>query len=264
MAVQIAHDAGRLLRGYALSGPATIDYPDGVEPVTKADLAADRLIGNALVSAFPRHRVQSEESGPIDGYDGPVWIVDPLDGTANFARGHRYVAVSLAYAVDGVVEAAVVHAPFLDETFTATRGGGAALNGTAIKVSVPESLRRAIVSTGFPHRRGEVDALVERVRRLLVSCQDIRRAAAPALDICWVAAGRLDAHTEDLRPWDVAAAGLVATEAGASRGHLPSLPGNPPESGARHACAVPPELCGEGFLVAAPSIYEELVSVLSG
>ncbi|MBF9130798.1 inositol monophosphatase [Plantactinospora sp. S1510] len=248
-AVDVAHRAGAILA--ELRGRVDVEYKNGVEPVTEADLRSDALIREAVAATYPDHRVLSEEgAGPAD-LAGPVWVVDPIDGTANYARGHPYVAVSIAYAVDGVVRAGVVHAPFLHETFTATRGSGARLNGVPIRPSDPPDLRRAIVSTGFPHYKADLDPLVERVRRLLAGCQDIRRASCPSLDICYVAAGRLDAHTESLAPWDVAAAGLVAVEAGAVRSHLE------PDD-------FPPDLAGNGFLVAAPAIHGPLVRLLGG
>ena len=102
-------------------------------------------------------------------------------------------------------------APFLQETYTAIRGAGAECNGRPIHVSSVSELRRALIGTGFPHDRSDLSQSIARVRRLLTSCQDIRRAGSPALDISWVAAGRLDGHCESLAPWDIAAAGLIAT-----------------------------------------------------
>ncbi|HEX5598728.1 MAG TPA: inositol monophosphatase family protein, partial [Micromonosporaceae bacterium] len=217
-ATQLARRAGAVLA--ELSGRVGVEYKEGVEPVTEADRRSDAMIREAIAATFPHHQVLSEEGETIVDLAGPLWIVDPLDGTANYARGHPYMAVSIAYAVDGVLQAGVVHAPFLDETFTAARGRGAHLNGTPIRPSNPPDLRHAVVSTGFPNRKEELGPLVERVRRLLSHCQDLRRAASPTLDICYVAAGRLDAHTETLHPWDVAAAGLIAVESGARRSHL--------------------------------------------
>jgi myo-inositol-1(or 4)-monophosphatase len=221
VAVDAVTRAGARLRA-AAGRDRDVSYKDGVEPVTAADLACERLIVERLRASFPGHRVLSEESAPAGWADldvtGPLWVIDPVDGTANFARRHPYVSVSVALAVDGVVRVAAVHAPFLGETYTAVRGGGAERDARPLAVARPAGLERAVVSTGFPHRRPDVGPLVERVRRLLVSCQDIRRAASPALDGCWVADGRLDAHTESMAPWDVAAAGLIAVEAGAGSG----------------------------------------------
>ena len=140
----------------------------------------------------------------------------------------------------------------MHETYAAIRGSGATCNGRPIWVSDVSELRRALVGTGFPHDRSDVTPAIERVRRLITNCQDIRRAGSPALDIAWVAAGRLDAHSESLAPWDVAAAGLIATEAGAVRGNL-----------LQTESSLPPALRGEDFIVATPEIYEPLYKLLS-
>lgn len=233
-----------------------VRYKNDVEPVSAADLLSDEIITRAIGRAFPGHRVMSEETVEGDwrsfDFSGPVWVIDPIDGTANYVRGHPHTAVSVAFAVDGEVRAGAVHAPFFLETFTAVKGQGALLNGRPIAVATPPDLARSVVSTGFPHLKDEIAPLVERVRRLLGHCSDIRRGAAPTLDIAWVGAGRLDAHTETLFPWDVAAAGLIATEAGAVRGHLVGLPPG-----------VPADLFGDGVVVAAPSIHTALVELLS-
>lgn len=253
-AVSAARTAGReIARAAQADGGPVLRMKDGVEPVTDSDLRSDRIIRGVLGSCIPSVPVLSEESGdlPVVG-EGPLWIVDPIDGTANFARGHRYVAVSIAFAIDGVVQAGVVHAPLLDETFTAILGRGAALDGAPIGVTDRGSLADAIVSTGFPHVRPDIDALVERIRRLITHCQDIRRASSPALDLAWLAAGRLDAHTETLHPWDVAAGGLIATEAGAVRTLLPGP-----------ARTLPPDLDGAEVLFAVPGISDLLKHLLS-
>ncbi|HVK20210.1 MAG TPA: inositol monophosphatase family protein [Actinokineospora sp.] len=252
-AVAAVTEAGELIASMHARRAVDVDYKDGVEPVTSADLACDALLQQCVLGRYPRHRILSEEGAASDDLTGPVWVIDPIDGTANYARGHRYVAISAAFCVNGVAQVGVVHAPWLGETFTAIRGGGAHLNGTRIEPSAVTELARSVVSTGFPQRRDGIEPLVERVRRLLTQCQDIRRAASPALDICWVAAGRLDAHTESLAPWDVAAACLVATEAGAIRGRVTD-----------RASTWPPDLCGDGLLVSAPGVHEDLKRLLAG
>lgn len=255
-ALEIARGAGDLIRELQRRHAYQVEYKGDAEPVTSADVACDGYIREEIANVFPSHRVLSEETTGADwtamDLSGPLWVVDPIDGTANYAHGHPYVNVSIAFAIDGVVQAGVVHAPFLGETFTAVKGAGAQCNGVPIGVASATELRRAVVSTGFPYQKPDLDPLVERVRRLLAGCQDIRRACAPALDICYVAAGRLDAHTETLNPWDVAAAGLIATEAGASRSHLTPVP-----------AGVPVDLCGEGIVVSAPGIHDALVSLLT-
>ncbi|WP_160145173.1 inositol monophosphatase family protein [Actinacidiphila yanglinensis] len=255
VAERAARAAGGLLRRLGGTDAARARPKGGHEIVTDADLRADALIREVLAARFPTHRVVSEETwdGWQDGmFDGPVWVVDPMDGSANFAHGYPYVSVSVAFAVDGVVRAGAVHAPFLGHTFTAVKGGGARRNGRRLAAADTSALGDALVSTGFPHQRGQLDPVLERVRRLVLNCRDVRRAGSPALDIALVAAGMLDAHTESLAPWDVAAAALVATEAGARRGNL--LPEPFPLS---------PDLSGTGIVVAAPGVYDALCALLA-
>ena len=255
-AVRAAESAGALIVERQDRSGIEVMYKQDAEPLTQSDLLADRRITETLRAAFPQVVMLSEESvsAKYEFTDllSPMWVVDPIDGTANYTRGHPYVSVAIAYVEGGLTRAAVVHAPFLGETFTALRAGGAWLNGRPIGVGVPGELRRAVISTGFPHVRTDLGPLLHRVQLLLANCQDIRRAASPALDICWVGAGRLDAHTETLHPWDVAAASLIAQEAGAIRSHLVPVPDD-----------VPADLFGEGFLIAAPSIHDELAALLT-
>ncbi len=247
------------------SGQAVVDHwnayrrdvrdKGATDIVSAADLTSDRIISTAIKSAFPDHRIMSEEdtvTGEFD-YSGLLWIIDPIDGTANYVRGHPYFGISVAFAVDGVVQAGCVHAPALGETFLATKGGGATLNGSSIRVSSPASLIRSVVSTGFPHEKSDVPHLLHRVDVLLRNCQDLRRSASPVLDISYVGMGRLEAHTETLFPWDVAAAGLIATEAGARRSNLVPVPSG-----------IPADLYGEEVLFSAPEIHDELAEIIRG
>ena len=253
-AVTAATRAGELIVAWSREQLYEVRHKHGSELVTTADLRSDEIIREHLASKFPGHRFLSEEL-PVEGafdFTGPVWIIDPIDGTANYAHGHPYVSISVALAVDGEPCVGVVCAPFVNETYSAIRGSGATCNDRPIKVSNVTELRYALVGTGFPHDRSNVSHSVERVRRLVIGCQDIRRCGSPALDISWVAAGRLDAHCESLAPWDIAAAGLIATEAGAVRGNL--SPGNE---------SLPRDLRGEEFVVATPGIFESLCELLT-
>ena len=250
-----AQAAGDYLRSASSAGRRAVTLKHGVEVVTDADLRADTIITQALAAPFPAHKIVSEETNtatsPRD-VEGPAWIVDPLDGSVNFAHGHLSVAVSIAFALDGKVLAGIVLAPFLNQTFTAIQGQGAFRDGVRLTVAAPASLREALVSTGLPHDRRSLDPVVERFRLLAANCRDVRRSGSPALDIANVAAGILDAHTEDLAAWDVAAAGLIATEAGALRTNLG------PQRG-----ALSPDLNGAGYFVAAPSIFQELSKLIA-
>jgi myo-inositol-1(or 4)-monophosphatase len=254
VALAVVLEAGALLIRLS-GGPLDARLKHGHELVTRADVECEHLIERTIRTRFPRHRVVSEESwtGWSDEMlEGPTWIVDPIDGTVNFAHGHLHCAISVAFAVDGEVLSGAVRAPFLAQTFDAERGRGARLNGVPISVGSPASLAEAVVGTGFPHERSDLEEPMKRVDALLRSCRDIRRSGCPTLDICWVGAGMLDAHAEDLAPWDVAAAGLVATEAGARRGTL--RPQRIPVS---------LDLASTGFIVAAPTIFDELVALLT-
>ena len=248
-----AREAGRAVLEQWDTYRADVRSKGKTDMVSAADLLADRIISTHIRSEFPNHRVLSEEDVRSDAYDysGPLWIIDPIDGTANYVRGHPYFGISVAFAVDGIVQAGCVHAPALAETFLATKGGGATLNGRPIRHSSPTSLIRSVVSTGFPHERDDCDALLRRVGVLLRHCQDIRRSSSPVLDISYVAMGRLDAHTETLFAWDVAAAGLIATEAGAIRSNLIPVPDN-----------IPADLFGGEIVFSAPEIHQELVGHL--
>jgi len=253
-AVAAATRAGELIAALSRQGEYAVRRKQGTEIVTTADLRSDEMIRQHLGSRFPRHRFLSEEvvvEGDFD-FSGPVWIIDPVDGTSNYAHRHPFVSISVALAIDGEPLVGVVHAPFLHETYAAVRGAGATCDGAPLRVSDVSELSRALIGTGFPHDRSDVGPAIERVRRLVTTCQDIRRSGSPALDICWVASGRLDAHSESLAPWDIAAACLIATEAGARRGNL--LPS---------ASSLPPALRGEGFIVATPGIFEPLRELLS-
>ena len=254
-ATDLACRAGALIVAEREGQALDLSYKDGTELLTSADLKADALIRGEIERAFPAHNILSEESSPDlrdpQALRGPLWIVDPIDGTVNYAYNMHQVAVSIAYAEGGEVQAGVVCCPFFAETFTARRGEGAWLNGTAIRASECEQLARALIGTGFPYDADARVALVERLRLVLGRCRDIRRVGSAASDLCWVAMGRLDGFYEALKPWDLAAAVLIAREAGARVGHLAPVEGDMPE-----------ELYGKDLVVAAPGIYEELVALL--
>jgi myo-inositol-1(or 4)-monophosphatase len=232
-----------------------VKYKNAGELVTSADMASDQIIRDAITSLYPKHGILSEES--TDGvwtkdiFEGPLWIVDPLDGTVNYARNLPHFTISVAIAIDGVVWAGAVHAPDLGVTYVGVRGGGARCNGEQLRVHCFEDLSEAIIGTGFPHDKEKVHPALARVNLLTNHCRDIRRLAAPTLDICYVASERLDAHTESLAPWDVAAAGLIAREAGAITGHVGAVPKD-----------IPLELYGEEIVCANPGIFEELLALL--
>ena len=191
--------------------------------------------------------------------NGPVWVIDPIDGTTNYAHGHYQVGVSVAFAVDSTVLVAAVEAPFLGESFSAIKGQGAFLNGKPIQVRTISSAEEALVATGFPYRRGNLKNICSRVERVLGRCRDLRRIGAATIDISWVACGRLDAfYEEGLMPWDVAAAGLIAREAGATVGHFP-YDSDSQKLSSRYAG----DLFADNIVIASPGCFSELQKLLA-
>jgi len=216
---RVAHTAaaraGALVRARHRE-PQEIALKGAVDLVTAVDREAERLILDVLTGAFPDHAIVAEESGARPGRSDYRWYVDPLDGTTNFAHGYPQFAVSLALERAGELILGLVHDPMREETFTATRGGGARLNGAPIGVSRVGRLGDALLATGFPYdRREHVDFYLAYVREGIQRSHGIRRAGSAALDLCWLASGRLDAFWEwKLHPWDTAAGRLVVEEAG--------------------------------------------------
>lgn len=188
-----------------------------IDLVTEADTSSEKCILQVIRAAFPDHSILAEESGQ-DARDGSlVWIVDPLDGTTNFAHQIGWYAVSIAFAVEGKVLVGVVLNPVTGELFTATAGSGAACNHHPIRVSSVAALSDSLLVTGFPYNiRENLDSIVTRFRRCLKAAQGIRRLGSAALDLCYVACGRFEGFWEEyLKPWDTAAGVLIAREAGA-------------------------------------------------
>ena len=251
----VAREAGGLIEREREQADLTHDYKGGTELVTNADIMADELIRSRIEQQFPAHRILSEESSPelqrVWESDVPVWIVDPIDGTVNYAHGHIQSAVSIAYCVDAQITIGVVHNPFTDEMFCAELGKGATLNGETIRVAQETELSRTIIATGFPYVKDGIDEMVERVRNILHNCADIRRLGSAALDICWLAAGRLDGYYESLSLWDFAAARLIAKEAGAQCGHFGPVPDD-----------IDPQFFNKNLLIANPTLYPKLLKLI--
>lgn len=217
-AQEIARQAGESLRE-AYYQPRHISYKGSIDLVTQADEEAERLIVTALRESFPEHAILAEEGGETGDGDGSghIWVVDPLDGTTNFAHGFPVFAVSMALrGPDGQPLLGVVVDPLSGECFAASRGGGATLNGAPIHVTGEQELNRALLATGFPYDRHTApDNNTAAFARFIRRAQGVRRAGAAALDLAYVACGRLDAFWEQsLHPWDVAAGILLVREAG--------------------------------------------------
>jgi myo-inositol-1(or 4)-monophosphatase len=184
--------------------------------VTDADTRSEALIRRLIGEDFPDDTVLGEEGGASAGTGAGRWIVDPLDGTTNFAHGYRCFCVSIAYESAGALTVGVVYDPMADELFRAMRGGGADCNGARIAVSPHTDLRDGLLVTGFPPIRGDDDlANVRMMEKFMRRAQAIRRDGSAALDLCYVAAGRFEGFWEGgLHAWDVAAGTLIVNEAG--------------------------------------------------
>ncbi|MGP7987001.1 MAG: inositol monophosphatase family protein [Desulfobaccales bacterium] len=237
---QAALAAGALLR-LNYSKPHRITYKGAIDPVTESDLQSQELIVALIRRSFPDHGFLAEETAAAGGGEGSApqaspppaseprpcrWIIDPLDGTVNFAHGFPAFCVSIALEVEGRLEYGVVYDPMRDELFEGRRGQGALLNGRAIQVSGIDRLDRALVATGFPYDiRERLPETLARLSRILGAVQGLRRAGAAALDMSYLACGLFDAfYEEHLKPWDTAAGLLLISEAG---GRLTNFSGGP-------------------------------------
>lgn len=185
--------------------------------VTEADVASERAIIEIIKGSFADHSIIAEEGGEQPGSSSFQWIVDPLDGTTNFAHGLPQFCVSIAFAIDGVVQVGVVSGPITGELFCAVRNNGATLNGRPIAVSSVNTLRESLLVTGVPYNLKPVlREVMARFESCLLRAQAVRRLGSAAMDLCYVACGRFDGFWEqNLAPWDTAAGVLIAAEAGA-------------------------------------------------
>jgi myo-inositol-1(or 4)-monophosphatase len=232
-ATEIAREAGAKLREFFAQGVET-EYKGDVDLVTVADRTVEKLIKTRLGETFPDHGIYGEE-GTRERMQGEFrWYVDPLDGTTNFAHGFPQFCVSMgleqrpagkAEDEDGTLVAAVIYDPLRDEIYTAERGQGARLNGRPIKVSRVPELAEALLSTGFPSRKRHASPNVHFYQEFTLRSHGVRRAGSAALDLAYVASGRLEAFWEfNLNPWDTAAGILLVEEAG---GRVTDFAGNP-------------------------------------
>jgi len=214
---RLARQAGEILRlGYGQEHQ--VDYKGAIDLVTEIDHQSEELVLAEIQRLFPGHQIVSEEIGLVPGHIGDQWFVDPLDGTVNYAHGIPFFSVSIAYAHAGVVTLGVVYDPMRDELFAAERGRGARLNGRSLRVSQVTELQRSLLTTGFPYDTWSTSRdNLEYYGRFCKLTQGVRRLGSAALDLGYVAAGRLEGYWElSIKPWDVAAGGLIASEAGAT------------------------------------------------
>ncbi|PWH15094.1 MAG: inositol monophosphatase [Anaerolineae bacterium] len=232
---QMARQAGRILAAH-YEKETQVTYKGVIDLVTEVDRASEAFLLGEVQRLFPAHNILAEESGLTSNGDTEhLWLIDPLDGTVNYAHGIPIFSVSVAYAYRGQVRLAAVYDPMRDEMYTAERGQGAYLNGTRrLHVSSQTELAKSLLVTGFPYDawNAERDNFANFVR-LSRQTQGVRRLGSAAIDLCYVAAGRFDGFWEiSLKPWDVAAGGLIAEEAGAVVTNLLGEPDylSPPQS----------------------------------
>lgn len=214
VAVTAAQAAGEVLRD-GFGRRHEVRYKGEVDLVTEADEKAEQIIKEVLGEAFPNYGVLAEEGGEFEGHGDTRWIVDPLDGTTNYAHSLPIFAVSIALEKAGQVVLGVVHDPMSEETYAAECGGGATLNSQPIRVSDTDELVQALLATGFPYDRDEIPAVLDLFGRFAMLTQGMRRLGSAALDMCYVAAGRLDGYYErGIKAWDIAAGSVILEEAG--------------------------------------------------
>jgi myo-inositol-1(or 4)-monophosphatase len=248
LAEDIAREAGDMLLAKRPTMSEEVETKSSpTDVVTTLDKASEELIRERVLAARPGDRILGEEGGEEPGESDVRWVVDPIDGTVNFLYGLPDWAVSIAVEVGGQVVAGVVNIPARGELYTATLGGGAWLGGERLRCNTGVPLAQALVATGFGYSAVRRAVQGEVVAAVLPRVRDIRRGGSCAIDMCSLAAGRVDAYYErGVNQWDFAAAGLVATESGARLGGLGGKPVSP-----------------EFALCAAPGLFEELHDLLA-
>lgn len=253
VAVKAARAAGSIINRAALNLEAVrVSQKKANDFVTEVDQAAENAIIEILLTAYPGHGIWAEESGREFGaqHSEMVWIIDPLDGTTNFIHGFPVYCVSIALAVRGKIEQAVVYDPTRNDLFTATKGRGAYLNERRIRVSKRTRLKESLISTGFPFRpHDDFNRYLQIMGDMMQRTAGVRRPGAAALDLAYVAAGYTDGFFETgLQPWDVAAGSLLVTEAGGLVGNFTG-----------EADFLEQQEC----VAATPRVYGQMVQVLS-
>jgi myo-inositol-1(or 4)-monophosphatase len=246
---RLAREAGAILReGY--SKEHQISYKGVIDLVTEIDHASEAFLLKEINTHFPDSHIIAEESGETKGANGGIWYIDPLDGTVNYSHHIPVFCVSIAYAFDDIVTLAAVYDPLRDEMFTAERGKGAFLNGKQLHASKTTELQKSLLVTGFPYDTWNTKQdNFRNFEKLAKLTQGVRRLGSAALDTAYVAAGRFDAFWEfTLKPWDIAAAGLIAEEAGVRVTAI---------DGKSDYISAP-----QSVLAAAPGIYEQVMEQL--
>lgn len=215
VARDLALEAGAILKK-GFQSRISIEFKGRIDPVTNIDLRSERLITRAIAKRFPTHTILTEEGSNSSGSSGVRWVIDPLDGTVNFSHGFPVYCVSIGIEIDGRLAGGAVFDPERDELFWAVTGGGAFLNKKRIHVTTERKLERCLMATGFAYdigtaRRNNLGLFA----RVAKKVQGVRRPGSAAIDLCWLASGRLDGFWElKLAPWDTAAAKVIVEEAG--------------------------------------------------
>lgn len=218
-------------------GAVQVDKKGAIDLVTDVDVAVERMFRDLIAERFPDHQVLAEEFGGSAAVpEGPCWVFDPIDGTTNFAHGLPIFCSTVALEIAGVAEVAAVYDPNRRELFTAERGGGAFLNGRPLRVSATADLVDAMLVTGFPYDvHSRIEEIVGLFAKFVGSARAVRRLGSAAIDLCYVAAGRMDGFWEsDLKPWDIAGGALILAEAG---GRITNMDGSAFASRGRHVLA---------------------------
>ncbi|MFZ4454057.1 inositol monophosphatase family protein [Salibacterium aidingense] len=241
-----AREAGRELVKRA-EGPMDISSKTtAIDLVTEMDIWTESFLTEKIKEHYPGHKMKTEESGSYHGDSSYEWVIDPIDGTVNYARGIPFYGISIGIRYEGETAAGLVYAPKLDEMFTVLKGSGAWLNGNSIHSSEIEQLEKAVIGTGFPYDKGTTDDNnLSHVNRVVPRVGGLRRTGSAALDLCQVACGRMDACWEiKLNDWDVEAGLLMVKEAGGKT-------------------KVKTEQQGLFVLASTPGIYDELNSLIN-
>lgn len=257
IAVKAARRAGSLInRATRNLDIVNVQQKAANDFVSDVDKEAEQIIIRTLLEAYPDHSILAEESGAL-GQSEYQWIIDPLDGTTNFLHGFPQYAVSIALAHRNVITQAVIYDPGRNDLFTATRGRGAFLNETRIRVSKRSQLKTSLIGTGFPIKRfDQLDAYLGMMKAMIENTAGVRRPGAAALDLAYVAAGRLDGFFElNLNAWDIAAGSLLITEAG---GLISDLEGNEGYLTSGHVVAGTPKIFAQMLPLIAPHIKESM------
>jgi myo-inositol-1(or 4)-monophosphatase len=216
-AVELAREAGGVLKHY-MSREKQVEFKGRANLVTVADKEAEALIIRRIRERYPNHSILAEESGVSGSNDSGEgkWIIDPLDGTTNFAHQYPFFCVSIGFEQQGRIVCGAVYDPWRDEMFSGATGEGAFVNGVRMKVSEADTLRASLIMTGFPYGfREKIKTVLAQFEAFLVESQGVRRGGSAALDLCYIAIGRVDGFWEmDLHPWDTAAGLVILEEAG--------------------------------------------------